>query len=159
MPEPEEVRDQIQEVVEANGLPNGVIEADGVLMVAAPGVGDTDRSALVGVRCTSVNGDSVLVFISSPVLSELPVDDEEVVVKAMILMNFLNKNAPIGRWVFYDDERQISLEYEMLGDELSGPEIIAAITSIGQLADEQDDFLKEELGGERALEPDPNNWA
>lgn len=159
MPKPEEVRDQIQEVVEANGLPNGVIEADGVLMVAAPGVGDTDRSALVGVRCAGVKDGSVLVFLFSPVLSELPVDDEEVVVKATILMNFLNKNAPIGRWVFYDDERQISLEYEMLGDDLSAPEIIAAITSIGHLADEQDDFLKEELGGERALEPDPTNWA
>jgi hypothetical protein len=89
-----------------------------------------------------------LIELRSDVLRDVPADPAAVTQK----LNELNCEEVFGRWVFYRSDRTIALEYDMLGDHLQEPELMAAFTSIAQLADYYDDVLKATFGGSRGIE-------
>ena len=104
-------------------------------------------SALVTVAFRSW-GTQTLIELRSDVLREVTAAPAEILVR----LNELNRNEVFGRWVLYDDEGVISLEYDLLGDHLQEPELMAAFTSIAQLADYHDDVLKSRFGGRRGID-------
>lgn len=165
MPTPEEVREQIGEVVAGAGLEHGFtdIEGDEVLLVKTPGGDGANGSTIVVIRCEEVEETSVLVLLSSVILMEIP-DEDQTKFKAAALANHLNSMQLLGRWVFYPDKRTIELEYEMRGDSLAPDDIISSIISIGVSGDQEDENLQKILGGKKSLDPpdadsDSEEWA
>ncbi|MBD3923296.1 hypothetical protein IEZ26_01575 [Nocardioides cavernae] len=104
-------------------------------------------SALVSVSFRSWGSQS-LIEIRSDVLRHVEAEDGRVLTR----LNELNCREVFGRWAYYSRERVIALEYDMLGDHLQEPELMAAFTSMAQLADYHDDLLQAELGGSRGVD-------
>src|SRR3954451_6533292 len=93
-----------------------------------------------------------VIRVSALVLDELAVDSdaENTVLKAL---NDRNRSVRFAKFVLDPDGTNIRLEYDLLGDFLQAEELINAVTSIAQMADDHDDLLRQELGsGRRAID-------
>lgn len=70
-------------------------------------------------------------------------------------LNAINRQVRLGAFVL-KDERHVDLVETILADDLSIEEFAYALVSIGQLADLQDNLLRDAFGGELAIElPEP----
>lgn len=108
-------------------------------------------SAEVIIGFDDLAGGSVI-RVSAVVLDDLGVgsDAEPVVLKAL---NDRNRAVRFAKFVLGPDGDSITLEYDLLGDFLQPEELINAVTSIAQMADDHDDLLRQELGsGRRAID-------
>jgi hypothetical protein len=95
-------------------------------------------------------GEQIVITLRAPVLRNVPVESQTDAILATL--NGLNRASHFGKWAFYDEERVIALEYDLLGDHLQENELMTALTMLARLADQQDDLLKQQFGGSRAFE-------
>jgi hypothetical protein len=86
-------------------------------------------------------GDSV-VHIVAVVLEELDLD---VSAKTLERINKLNCEGFFGKFCLYDSV--IKVEYDMLASRMQADELMSALSLIATTADENDDKLRDELGG------------
>lgn len=104
-------------------------------------------SAIVGIHLAPW-GEQVLIQLRAHVLTEPESPPDRIVQR----MNALNRETLFGRWVWYEEDRLIVLEYDLLGDHLQEPELMTALASVARLADRHDDLLKSQFGGRRATD-------
>ncbi len=95
-------------------------------------------------------GKQTVITLRAPVLREVPVESRADAILAVL--NRLNRESHFGKWAFYDAERVIALEYDLLGDHLQENELMTALAMLARLADQQDDLLQQQFGGSRAFE-------
>lgn len=88
-------------------------------------------------------GTSTVVHVHAPVLIGV---DEDAPIDALAV---LNGELPFGKLCFYPDQRVVALEYELLGDFLDQEELVNAIMAVATLADDWDDRLLRDFGGQR----------
>ncbi|QZY29683.1 T3SS (YopN, CesT) and YbjN peptide-binding chaperone 1 [Nocardioides coralli] len=131
-------RSNVRSILESNGMTWHETGDDLVLRFA---------SALVTISFREWGSQS-LVELRSKVLRGISATSEDV----LRTVNELNCEEVFGRWVYYADEALLTLEYDMLGDHLQEPELMAAFTSIAQIADHYDDVLRSSLGGHRGID-------
>lgn len=93
-------------------------------------------------------GGGAVVRVSAVVLDELTVDAEEER-SALRAVNDRNRTLRFGKFTWDADRREIRLEYDLLGDWLQAEELVNAVTSVAQMADDHDDLLRGELGSGR----------
>ena len=98
-------------------------------------------------------GDGTVVNLEAPVLigikKEAPIG----------LLAMLNREVAFGKFCFDGDNGVITVESELLGDFMDQEELYKAILAVGLIADEWDDRLQADFGGERHLteeEPQPH---
>jgi hypothetical protein len=60
----------------------------------------------------------------------------------------MNARVAFGKFSYYEDTAVLAVEYELLGDSLDAPELYSGINVVGSLADEWDEQLQEDFGGE-----------
>lgn len=97
------------------------------------------------------SGRQVLIHLRSPVLQEIHPD---ATLDGGLLrdLNALNADCVFGKWVLYDIERVVSLEYDLLGDHLQEDELMTALALVAREADHHDDVLQQKFGGRKAFE-------
>ena len=135
------VQRQVAAILESNGL-RCSREAEGFVLRFS--------SAVLHVGFAEI-GRQVIIELRSTVLSDVPVTDGRA---ATVLhkLNELNARSHFGKWVLYDEEQLVVLEYDLLGDHLQEPEFMTALATLARLADQHDDLLQQSLGGRRAVE-------
>lgn len=134
------VKRQVLAILESNGLRWS--EQDGGLAMRF-------SSALLWLSFIVV-GHQTVIALRASVLRRLPLESQSPALLARL--NELNCNSHFGKWAFYSDDQLVTLEYDLLGDHLQENELMTAITRIARLADQQDDVLQKEFGGERSFE-------
>lgn len=134
------IRQQTLAIFDNNGL--RWIEQDG-------GYSLRFASARVLVGFTPL-GEQTMIALRAPVLHDVPLNDEANA--ALRALNDLNRGTHFGKWTLYEDERLIVVEYDLLGDHLQENELMTALTALARLADQQDDLLQRQLGGQRSFE-------
>lgn len=134
------VKRQVLAILESNGLRWS--EHDGDLTMRF-------SSALLWLRFVVV-GHQTVIALRAPILRRLPLEAQGPALLARI--NELNCHSRFGKWVLYPDEQLVALEYDLLGDHLQENELMTAVTLIARLADQQDDVLQKEFGGEKSFE-------
>jgi hypothetical protein len=154
VPTPEQISDQIIGMLARNEVNHHPIEGETAVIVHLPPREEEGNPILVFVRTTTGPNDQVMVYLLSPVLQEIPEGDDGNHAKAIALMNFLNAQQIIGRWVFSTSEADIKVEYEMFGNDLSEDEVLNAIATLGSIVLDQVVFLQEEVGGTRPFQGD-----
>lgn len=107
-------------------------------------------SAMVHVGFAEI-GNQVLIEVRSHVLRDVPLTGDRTVA-VLRELNARNSASRFGKWVLYEDQRLITLEYDLLGDHLQEEEFMTALATIARLADQHDDVLQRTLGGRRAWE-------
>jgi hypothetical protein len=108
-------------------------------------------SAEVMVGFDDLAGATVI-RVSAVVLDELGLstDAEPAALRAL---NDRNRSVRFAKFVLEPGGGDIRLEYDLLGDYLQPEELINAVTSVAQMADDHDDLLRQELGsGRRAAD-------
>lgn len=133
------VRRQVLAILESNGLRWS--EADG-------GYAMRFSSAMVLLGFTAV-GQQTVITLRAPVLRDVPLDSGPTAL--LTRLNELNCASHFGKWAFYGDDRLVVLEYDLLGDHLQENELMTALTTLARLADQQDDVLQREFGGEKSF--------
>jgi hypothetical protein len=106
-------------------------------------------SALLWLRFVVV-GHQTVIALRAPILRRLPLESQGPTLLARL--NELNCHSRFGKWALYPDEQLVALEYDLLGDHLQENELMTAVTLIARLADQQDDVLQKEFGGEKSFE-------
>ena len=134
-----DVRRQALAILESNGL-RWSEQDDGYAMRFA--------SAMLLLGFTVV-GQQTVITLRAPVLHDLNVTESSILLGRL---NELNCVSHFGKWAFYERERLVALEYDLLGDHLQENELMTALTTLARLADQQDDVLQQEFGGRRAFE-------
>lgn len=134
------VKRQVLAILESNGL--RWAEQDGGLTMRF-------SSALLGLNFVAL-GHQTLIALRAPVLRRLPLESQGPTLLAKL--NELNCRSHFGKWALYPEEQLIALEYDLLGDHLQENELMTAVTMIARLADQQDDMLQREFGGEKSFE-------
>ena|SRR5438477_2748468 len=89
-------------------------------------------------------GESVVVSVRSYVLEEVDTSAERLP-KVLERLNALNEEKFFGK-LYVQPSGTITLEYDLLADELDAPELVHAVSTITAMADELDDSLMAELG-------------
>ena len=116
-----------------------------------PTVSVPHGSAEVSIEFDDLGGSTV-VRVSAVVLDELDLRDGDDA-GALRAINDRNRTLRFGKFVLEADSRRITLEYDLLGGFLQPEEVVNAVTSVAQMADEHDDRLLRELGsGRRAVD-------
>ena len=134
----QKTRAQVNSILEGNGL-TWTARADRLVLRFSSAI------VIIGFRPW---GAQTLIELRSNVLRDVSADRLQVLEH----VNSLNSEEVFGRWVFYPEGRIVALEYDMLGDHLQEPELMAAFTSIAQLADHYDDLLQQDIGGHRGVD-------
>lgn len=106
-------------------------------------------SAQLNLGFTALGAQTV-VTLRAPVLRNVPLDSQ--VDTILGKLNQLNCLSHFGKWALYEAEQVIALEYDLLGDHLQENELMTALTTLARLADQQDDILQQQFGGERSFE-------
>ena len=132
-----EIRQQIAAILEHNRLLYSTTGDSFVLRFS---------SALVHLRLEAIGTQCVLA-LRSPVLRGMPTGHRGELLDAL---NELNRATHFGKWALYDEEDLVSLEYDLLADQLQEVELMTAIATLARLADQQDDVLQRRFGGLRA---------
>jgi type III secretion system-like peptide-binding chaperone len=117
------VRRQVAAILENNGLRWS--QADEALALRF-------SSAVVQLSF-GMSGRQVLIHLQSPVLQELQPgagDNAELLRE----LNSLNAASVFGKWVLYETERVVNLEYDLLGDHLQEDELMTDRGRIGRSA-------------------------
>ena len=147
----EAVNQQVFGILTEQGVPLKKLDEE-TLVAQAPG-----EDATAAVFVDVLDGPpwvGVVIRLRAPVLQDVAPTDETQA-KAVFLMNNLNVDSQFGRYVYHGDKGLISLEYELLGDELQASELLASLILIATRADQLDEELKEYLGtGSRFFESD-----
>lgn len=108
-------------------------------------------SAEVFIDIDDLGGASII-SVNAIVLDEVDLDGEREIL-ALRAVNDRNKSIRFGKLLLDVTDRRIRLEYNLLGDFLQPAEIMNALTSVAQMADDHDDLLQGELGsGRRAAD-------
>lgn len=94
-------------------------------------------------------GRQTLLTLRAPVLRNVPLTEASSIRTSL---NRLNCASHFGKWALYEEEKVIALEYDLLGDHLQEEELMTALTMLARLADQQDDMLQRQYGGERSFE-------
>jgi hypothetical protein len=136
-----QVRRNVVAILDHNGLPHS--DDDNGYAVRF-------SSALLRVGFSSI-GTQVVITLGATVLRGVQVADR---IGLLNRLNDLNQETHFGKWVFYDDETAIAVEYDLLGDHLQEDELMTAIAALARVADREDDLLKDVFGGLRAFEQD-----
>jgi hypothetical protein len=134
------IRRQVLAILESNGL--SCSEVDG-------GYAMRFSSAVLLLGFTTV-GRQTVITLRAPVLRDIPLASGASALLARL--NELNCASHFGKWGFYESERLVVLEYDLLGDHLQENELMTALTTLARLADQQDDLLQREFGGRRSFE-------
>lgn len=134
------IRQRVLAILDSNGL-SWSDQDDGYALRFA--------SALLLVGFTKL-GKQTVITLRAPILRNFHLDSQAEAILSRL--NELNCSTHFGKWMLYEDEQIIALEYDMLGDHLQEDELMTAVTMLARLADQQDDVLQRELGGERAFE-------
>lgn len=93
---------------------------------------------------------STVVGLRAYVLQDVDLSGENFA-KALITLNQLNAQNFFGKLWLDPDDRDVVLEYEILGDHLQPQELMGALSHIAVMADDLDDQLRGHLGsGQRA---------
>lgn len=133
------VQKQVRSILEANSLP-WTESSDGALYL---------RFASASVAIEFVEwGEQTLIEISSHVVTNVEGGTKRI----LLALNDLNKASNFVRWIYYIETRTISVEYDLLGDELQENELMTGLAALARLADRHDDLLKQEFGGSRGFE-------
>lgn len=131
----------VAEILEANGFE--FENAEGALQLRF-------ASSRVQVIVDQL-GAQTIVELRARVLREIP-NVEEQAPAILRELNELNIQSRFCKWLLDESEREIDLEYDLLGDQLQQEELISALTLMARLADREDDALQKEFGGVRAFE-------
>lgn len=136
-----QVHRNVAAILDHNGLPHSP-EDEGFAVRFS--------SALLHVGLSRI-GAQVIITLRAPVLREVPHQRRA---ELLDVLNGLNRETHFGKWAFYDGERLVALEYDLLGDYLQEDELMTAIAALARVADQQDDLLQQRFGGHRAYEQD-----
>jgi T3SS (YopN, CesT) and YbjN peptide-binding chaperone 1 len=101
-------------------------------------------SARVFVDVLPVLDDSTAVRASAPVLSDVDLSDG-----LALRVAELTGDTPFGAFAHLIGRRELWFQHSILGDDLDGEELEAAIDAVAAVADGWDDRLAEEFGGLR----------
>ena len=101
-------------------------------------------SARVFVDVLPVLDDSTAVRASSPVVLDIDLTD-----KLAIHLLELAGEGPFGTYLYLPARREVWFQHAILGDDLDGNEVEAAIEVVADTADGEDDDLVAEFGGRR----------
>lgn len=134
------MRKQVLAILDSNGL---------LWSESENGYAMRFSSAVLLVGFTLI-GRQTMITLRAPVLHEplLPSGPSTLLTR----LNELNCTSHFGKWTYYDSERLVMLEYDLLGDHLQENELMTALTALARLADRQDDLLQLEFGGKRSFE-------
>jgi hypothetical protein len=94
-------------------------------------------------------GAQTLIQLRSSILTGLTGEATE---KILPEINKLNCDTLFGKWVYYEIEATLALEYDLLGDYLQEEELMTALATIARLADHHDDILQGKLGGHKGAD-------
>ena len=133
------VHRQVEAILEGNGLQWSDRDDTIVLRFA---------SAIVRIDLAGW-GAQTLIQIRSILLSGLACDASY---NLLSEVNRLNSDTLFGKWVYYEDEGILALEYDLLGDHLQEAELMTALAAIARLADHHDDILQAKLGGQKGTD-------
>jgi type III secretion system-like peptide-binding chaperone len=101
-------------------------------------------SARVFVDVRPFLGESTVVRVASPVLSQIELDDA----LALRVLE-LAAASPLGRFSYLGERRELWFEHALLGDALDPDELELAVGTIARVADGEDDALAAAFGGLR----------
>jgi hypothetical protein len=101
-------------------------------------------SARVFVDVRPFLGESTVVSIASPVLSDVELTDG----LALRVLE-LAAGAPFGRFSYLAERRELWFEHTLLGDALDPDELRLAVSTVASVADGEDDALAAAFGGKR----------
>lgn len=97
-------------------------------------------------------GGGLVIRVSAVVLDELDLEDDREVA-ALRAVNDRNRTLRFGKFTCEREGGRIRLEYDLLGNWLQAEELMNAVASVAQIADDHDDLLRDELGsGRRAAD-------
>lgn len=136
-----DVRRRALAFLEANGLAHWQQDSTDLVRFS---------SALVQMNVVPLGAQHVIT-LRAPVLREL--NGLNTSLDLLRELNRMNAASHFGKWVYYEDQALLALEYDLLGDHLQEDELMTALAAIGRLADAEDDRLQALLGlGVRAFE-------
>jgi hypothetical protein len=95
----------------------------------------------VYVDCYEMQSGTV-VQIQAPILTGIKED------APLDQLGTLNAQVAFGKFSYYADASVIAVEYELLGDYLDAPELYAGIDAVAALADQWEEKLQGDFGGE-----------
>lgn len=101
-------------------------------------------SARVFVDVRPFLGESTVVRIASPVLSQVDLTDA-LAVRALEIA----ASASFGRFSYLPERRELWFEHTLLGDALDPDELRLGTSTVARIADGEDDALASEFGGRR----------
>jgi hypothetical protein len=129
---------RVVEILRANDVPHESYE-DGRLLRVGWG------SALVYVVVQQRAGEVVL-HLHAPVLQQVQADGADAVVAVLGEVNRANGAIQFGRFAYQPDTARISLEYELLADEMHPRPLMHALERVAFTADDMDDAMQRALG-------------
>jgi hypothetical protein len=96
--------------------------------------------------------DGTAVHLDAPVVVDF--DMKEQIARAILAANELNIKSYFGKFTVYGEDARgtISVEMDVLGDDLQASELTNALMIVAGLADETDDRLEAEIGGKTYAE-------
>src|SRR4051794_18714392 len=80
-------------------------------------------------------GDATAVHLSGAMLEELELDDDDARARAHGAANRLNCSNYFARFCVYENTRTLSVEHDLLGEDLQASELVGALTAVGRAAD------------------------
>ena len=141
------VIEQVHGILAGEGVSFGVADDGRSFHVPVPA-----GSAAVQIAFDEWGRGRTMIRLRANVLIELEVADDNRL-EILEQLNALNQSALFGRFYLDADRSTIMLEHELLGDFLDADELMNALYSVGQIADQSDDQLQVALGtGRRAIE-------
>ncbi|MDQ4144163.1 MAG: YbjN domain-containing protein [Actinomycetota bacterium] len=134
----EEAAGRASEIMQAERIPFESYEGGRLLRVRR-------GSATVFVEVAQ-RPDGVVLHLSAPVLQQVEVDGVEGTLALLQEVNAFNASQSFGRFIHHMDSATISLDYELLADEMHPTPLVHALDTIARTADEADDVLQRALG-------------
>jgi hypothetical protein len=101
-------------------------------------------SARVFVDVRPFLGESTVVRVASPVLSQIDLGDA----LALRVLEIAD-GSPLGRFSYLEQRKELWFEHSLLGDALDPDELELAVGTIARVADGEDDALASTFGGLR----------
>jgi hypothetical protein len=101
-------------------------------------------SARVFVDVRPFLGESTVVRVASPVLSQVELGDA-LALRALEIAD----GSPLGRFSYLDERKELWFEHTLLGDALDPDELQLAVDTVARAADSEDDALAASFGGLR----------
>lgn len=99
-------------------------------------------STAIYIECNQWGDDDTVVSLAATVLEQIP---ETAQSEALQRVNKLNCEGYFGKYCLYGD--LIKLEHELLASRMQADELMHALGTVANRADENDDELKKDLGG------------